>query len=212
MDDNLIFNKERILEICNGILERKMDIQFDTPNGVAVNRLDEEIINAMINAGLVKISLAIESGSDHIRNKIMRKNLSTEKIYEVTKLCSKHAHLYIVGYFIIGMPEDTHETLKETYEMLKKIPFDYFAANFATPYPGTELFNFCLKHNLLLHKLDDYVDVDNLHYVSTRPHLKPFNLTVDDLLSFKKQCKDLLEEKRMVSTLPANYPLRYKVA
>ena len=212
MDDNLTFNKSRILEICKGISDRNMNIQFDTPNGVAVNKLDKEIIEAMVGAGLVKISLAIESGSDYIRNKVIRKNLTTEKVHEVIEICSNHKSLFIVGYFIIGMPEETHETLQETYEMIKKMPFDNFTTYLATPYPGTELFDFCLKHNLLSHKIEDYVDIEDLHYSSYRPHIKPFKLKIEDLLDFQKKCKDLLKEKRSLSEMPANYPLRYKNA
>lgn len=210
IDDNLTFNKKRILEICQGIVKRNLNIQFDTPNGVAVNRLDAEIIDAMIDAGLVKISLAIESGDEFIRNKIMRKNLSTEKIFEIAESCLKYNHLFIVGYFIIGMPEETHETLTGTYEMIKRLPLDYFAVNFATPYPGTELFDLCIKSDLLFHKTEDYVDIDDLQYGSIRPHLKPFNLTIDDLLNFQIECRDLLEEKRAISDLPVNFPLRFK--
>ena len=210
IDDNLTFDKKRSLEICRGIVKRNLNIQFDTPNGVAVNRLDAEIIDALVGAGLVRISLAIESGAEYIRNKIMRKNLSTEKIFEVADSCLKHNHLFITGYFIIGMPEETHETLDETYEMIKRLPLDYFAINFATPYPGTELFDLCIKRNLLFHKTEDYVDIDDLQYGSVLPHLKPFNLTIKDLLNFQTKCKDFLKEKRMASDLPANFPLRYK--
>jgi radical SAM superfamily enzyme YgiQ (UPF0313 family) len=164
----------------------------------------------MVEAGLVKVSLAIESGSEYIRNKIMRKKLTTEKIYDVVEICSKHTNLFIVGYFVIGMPEETLKTLQETYDMIKKLPLDNFAIYFATPYPGTELFDFCIKHNLLLHKKEDYVEIDDMHYDSYYPHLKPFKLTIDDLISFRKQCIDLLKEKRGASGLPVNYPLRYK--
>lgn len=166
MDDNFTFDKERTLKICKGIIERKMDIQFDTPNGIAINRLDEEVIDTMVAGGMIKICLAVENGSEYIRNKIMRKNLSNEKIYEVFETCAKHKHLFIVAFFIIGMPEETHQTLEETYEMIKKLPFDNIAMSLATPYPGTELFKQCLDNNLLSYKAKDCVDVIDLHNTS----------------------------------------------
>lgn len=209
MDDNLTFNKRRILEICNEILKRNMDIQFDTPNGVAINRLDQETIDAMVDAGLIRISIAIESGSEYIRNKVMGKGLSTERIYEVVEACAKHSRLFINSFFIIGMPQETDKTLDDTYEMIKRLPLDKFAINFATPYPGTRLFDFCIEHKLLPYKFEDYVD-NELLQPRTNPHFKPFSLTTDDLIRFREKCFDYLREKRSNSTLPNNYPFRYK--
>lgn len=210
IDDNVTFDKKRILEICKGILKRNMNIQFDAPNGIAINRLDEEIVDALVEAGMVKINIAIESGSEYIRNKVMKKGLPTEKIYEACKASEKHKHLYLTGYFIIGMPQETHETLKDTYRMMTTLPFDNYSSNFATPYPGTELFNYCLKHDSLLYKPNDYVDVEDLHLDSPYPHFKLRNLTIEELIAFQKKCRNYLKEKREASGLPRNVPFRYK--
>ena len=209
MDDNITFDKNRILEICHGIKKRNMNIQFDTPNGMAINRLDKEIIQAMFEAGMICTSLGIESGSEYIRNKIMKKGLNNEKIYEIVNECAKYKHLFIKGFFIIGMPEETHETLQETYEMIKKLPFDKISVNFVSPYPGTELFNCCIENNLLFYKTEEYVDIEIFQDSDASPHFKPYNLTKDDLIKFREKCFDYMREKRAASHLPSNYPLRY---
>lgn len=210
MDDNFTFDKKRALEICNGILKRNMNIEFDTPNGVAISKLDAEIIEAMVDAGWVRSGFGIEAGSEYIRNKIMKKGLSTKRIYEVVEACAKHDHLFMTGFFIIGMPEETHETLQETYEMIKKLPLDRIGVTFAAPYPGTELFNYCIKHNLLRYKAEEYVDVEVFLDTDSYPHFKPHKLTHDDLISFRKKCNDYMTRKRTASNLPDNYPLRYR--
>ena len=111
---------------------------------------------------------------------------------------------------MIGMPQETHKTLVETYEMIKKLPLDKFAIFFATPYPGTELFDYCVKHNLLSFKTEECVDIDNLQCKADRPHFKPHELTMEDLLKFQTKCRDYLKEKRMRCPFPLNYPLRYR--
>ncbi len=210
MDDNVTFDKRRIIEICEGIVKRKMEIQFDAPNGIAINRLDKDVVSALVNAGMVRINIAIESGSEYIRNKVMKKNLPTAKIYEACEACIEHKHLFLTAYFIIGMPEETRETLEETYNMMTTLPLDNFSSNFATPYPGTELFDYCKSHNLLAHNVDDYVNITDLHLDSGYPHFKPHNLSIDELIKFKKRCRDYLKEKREASGLPRNIPFRYK--
>jgi anaerobic magnesium-protoporphyrin IX monomethyl ester cyclase len=210
MDDNFTFDKERTLDICNGILKRNMNIQFDTPNGLAINRLDREIIDALVEAGMVRISLAIESGSEYIRNDVMKKGLKTEKIFNVFDACAKHNHLFINGFFIIGTPQETHQTLEDTFYIIRKLPLDKYALSYATPYPGTELFKFCAINNLLKFEVDEYVDIEDLQGRSDMPHFKPFNLSIADLVEFKQKADNFMLEKRRLSKLPNNYPLRYK--
>ena len=210
MDDNLTLNKKRISKICKGILNRNLDIQFDTPNGLSLNALDEEIITLMVDAGLVRTSLAIESGSEYIRNNIMKKKLSTEKIYENVNACAEHDNLFIKGFFIVGMPQETYETLDETYQMIKELPFDKIGISYIDPYPGTELFDYCISHDLLSCNIEDYIEVGTFQLSDEYPHIKPYKLEMEDLIVFKKKCYDFIIEKRKISGLPSNYPLRWK--
>ena len=212
MDDNMTFDKKRTIEICNGILRKNLNIQFDTPNGLAISRLDKEVIDAMISAGWVWTAVAVESGSDYIRNKVMKKGLSAEKIYEVVSELAKYSNLFIKGFFIAGMPEDTLDTLEETYKMIKELPFDKISVNFPAPYPGTELFKYCMEHNLINYKLEDYIDIEVSQDGDTYPHFKPHNLNCCDLVDFRKKCFDFMREKRASCSFPSNYPLRFKRA
>jgi len=150
MDDNFTLQKSRILRICEEINKRKLDIQFETPNGLSMATVDKELLDALVSAGLVRVSLAIESGSDYIRNKIMRKNLSREKIYEVIGLIKQHRQLYIDVFFIIGMPEETHETLMDTYNMIKEIDIDKIHLMNIVPFPCTDVYEQASRDNLLV--------------------------------------------------------------
>jgi len=210
MDDNMTFEKQRTLDICRGILKRKLDIQFATPNGVAMNRLDKEIVDALVEAGMIWISVAPESGSEFIRNKCMGKGLSNEKIYEIVNACAAHKKLFIKGFFIIGMPQETHQTLEDTYKMIKELPLDKFALNFATAYPGTRLFDYCIQNGLIKYQLEDYMDIEDLQFRSNKPHFKPHNLELDDLIVFQNKGYAYMEELRSKSKVPGNYPLRYE--
>lgn len=209
MDDNLTIHKRRIIDICNGIVKRNLNIQFDTPNGLAIRRLDDDIIQALISAGLTRVFIAIESGSEYIRNDVIGKHLSNAKIYEVVEKLSKYKHLYIHAFFIIGMPEETIQTLDESFNMIKTLPLDRIGVFYATPYPGTRLFNYCLIHNLLPYKHNEYMEINNLQHLSDQPHFEPFKVSTTELITFRKKCYDYQDSKRKASQLPVNYPLRY---
>jgi magnesium-protoporphyrin IX monomethyl ester (oxidative) cyclase len=183
MDDNFTWDEHRVISIMNEIVKRGLKIQFDTPNGIAINRLDPKVIKAMVDGGLTYISIAIESGSEEIRQ-IMKKGLGQEEIYAMTHELAKYEHVFIKGFFIIGMPEETHETLEATRKVIKELPLDKFSLNYATPFPGTALFNQCKASNLLNYDVEDYVEIDGHQLRSDRPHFAPYNLSEKDLMDF----------------------------
>jgi len=183
MDDNFTFDKKRVIRMMNEIVRRGMKISYDTPNGIAISKLDTETIRAMVAGGLIRISIAIESGSQEIRD-LMLKGLKQEKIYEVANELAKYPHVFVKAFFIVGMPEETKETLEETRKMIMNLPIDKFSINYATPFPGTALFNQCKAKNMLRYEVEDYVEIDGHQLRSDRPHFKPFNLTEQDLMDF----------------------------
>ena len=198
MDDNLTANKTRIIEICNLIKKKGLNIQFEAPNGLNLRALDKEVIDALISAGLTRIHLAIESGSVFIRNEIMKKYISREKIYEIIRIVKSYKQLFICAFFLIGMPEETKETLEDTYNMIRDIDVDKTYIHHIVPYPGTDVFEQALRDNLLLN-----IDNQNLYkadylyfYRNTRFFIKPYNLAVEDLIEFKDRCDRLIAEQK----------------
>jgi len=150
MDDNFTLDKKRIKQICKYIIDAKFDLSFDMPNGIMTTTLDDDVIDALAEAGFAYCFLAIESGSDFIRNKVMHKQLSLETIFRVIKSFRRHPQIHLAAFFLMGMPEETRETLDETYELIEKLDLDSFKMSVATPFPGTKLFDQCLRDNLFL--------------------------------------------------------------
>ena len=183
MDDNFTYDKERVKEICYEIIRRKIKIQWDTPNGIAINRLDPVLIQAMVDAGMIRIALAIESGSNKIRSE-MKKGLPEKEIISITAELAKHEHVFVNAFLIIGMPGETLETLEETKQTIFELPLDKFDLSYATPFPGTALFTECKDNNLLKYEVADYVEIDGHQLRSDKPHFKPYKITEKDLMDF----------------------------
>lgn len=218
-DDNLTINKERVIKLMNLIVKEKLNIQFSTENGVYVNTLDEEVLDAMSNAGLARLHLAFETGSDYIRTKVIGKNLLNKKIDELKNILikDKYNHIYLVGYFVIGFPEETEETLNETYKLITSFPLDNYSLFYAIPFPGTRLYNQCLRERLFTEKyfydpdlLVKQVDVGQM--VKGLPCIKPYNLELSQLVEFKEKASNYLKKKRGNSSVPMSSPLRFNKA
>lgn len=152
IDDNFTFNKDRVLQICELILKNNLNIRWNTPNGLHVNTLDEELLSIMKKAGCRNICIAIESGDEAVRTKVVGKNVLDEKIMEVAKICRK-IKLPVIGFFIIGLPGENQTTFSNTVKLVKKLPLDMITASFALPFPGTRLYDECVRKG--------YINKDN---------------------------------------------------
>lgn len=152
-DDNLTLDRKRIVKICKMIIESGIKAYFEPQNGISLKTLDEEVVGLMRRAGFAMVSLAVESGSDYIRNKIMGKRTSREQIVNAFKLC-KDAGIETRAFFIVGMPEETEETLRETIDIMQEIDFSRVGIFPAKPLPGTKLFEQCVRDKLLVNEIN----------------------------------------------------------
>ncbi|KAF0135261.1 MAG: radical SAM domain-containing protein [Candidatus Saganbacteria bacterium] len=184
MDDNLTLNKNRTIEMCNLIISKGLNIQFDTPNGLDLNTIDEEVIEALINAGLVRTCLAVESGSPEIRMSI-NKRLTQENIIAAFNNIKKYPKLAYNVFFIVGFPNETHETLQETYELIKQLELKRAVISFATPFPGTKLYDECVANNLLIIDQANLHNTGSFYYANDTPFIKPYKLEKQDIIDFR---------------------------
>jgi len=154
MDDNFSFNKKRVVKICDMIIKNDLKIAMEFSNGLMIKTLDKEVIDAICLAGGIIFPLAIESGSDFIRNVIMRKNCGEELIFEVVTNLRKH-NVCIFALFMIGLPEETVETIDDTIKMIKELDIDSATLSIVRPFPGTVLYDQCKRDKLFTSIFDE---------------------------------------------------------
>lgn len=137
-DDNLTLSKQRMMSICDSLISRQIDIKWTTPNGVAVNTLDYELMQKMKASGCFQLNFGIESGDPQVLKGIINKPLNLEKVKTVVGY-SKSLGIWSHGFFVIGFPGESIESIQRTIQFSKDADLD--SANFfiAAPYPGTKL-------------------------------------------------------------------------
>ncbi len=194
MDDNFTLKKDYVLQLCNKIIDNNLNIQFDMLNGVSVNTLDEEVIDALVRAGMVRVALAIESGSPEIR-KCMGKNLSQNKIFKVVEIFKKYPDVVVRGFFIIGMPEDTNDTLNQTYEMIQQIKIHSPEINNLIPFQGTKIFNQALNDHLFLEKepADVLWKTPITMLNNDKFYIKPYAMTLAELNQWRIKFNKMMQ-------------------
>ena len=189
IDDNFAFGRKRFIEICNLIVKRGLDIQFDTTNGYDLNFVYDDVLSAMIDAGFLRSSFSIESGHPEMRMKHMNKPLKQKRIYDAYTVLNKYKDLGKFDFttlFVIGMPQETHESLKATTDIILDLKLDKIAMGFAIPYPGTKLFEVCKRDNLFIIDPDEFL-VSDIYNHENQVCLKPYALEAEDISRFREE-------------------------
>ena len=134
--DLFTVNREQVMGICEGMIQEGLDFKWMCNS--RVDYVDPEMLEMMSRAGCWLISWGIESASAQIRKNV-HKGTTDEKIVRALDW-SKKAGIMNWGYFIIGLPGETEETIRETIDLSKKLPLDLALFHIAAPYPGTPFF------------------------------------------------------------------------
>ncbi|CAG0973974.1 anaerobic magnesium-protoporphyrin IX monomethyl ester cyclase [Geobacteraceae bacterium] len=129
---------------------------------------DYETLKVMREAGLRHVVVGYETGNEQILKNI-KKGVTKEQAVEFTRNCKKLG-LSVHGAFIMGLPGETRDTIRETIEFAKALDLNSIQASLASPYPGTEFWDLCKAEGWIAS--DAYID-DTGHQmcVINYPHL-----------------------------------------
>ncbi|PKO13707.1 MAG: radical SAM protein [Chloroflexi bacterium HGW-Chloroflexi-10] len=129
-------SREQVVGLCNLMIESGINMKW-TCNS-RVDYVDEEMLQLMAKAGCWFMTWGIESGSESVL-KHARKGAYPDKALRALTWARK-AGIKNWGYFIIGLPTETEETIKQTIKFAKSLPLDIALFHVAAPYPGTPFF------------------------------------------------------------------------
>lgn len=134
--DCFTLNRDHVMGICQGIEERGLDLRW-TCNS-RVDFVDPEMLQAMARAGCWMISWGIESGDETMLRR-MHKGITKDRVVQAVRW-SQDAGIMNWGYFIIGLPGETGESIRRTIDFSKELPIDLALFHIAAPHPGTPFY------------------------------------------------------------------------
>ena len=151
-DDNLTLNPKRFEDILDGLAQRGIRIEWDTPNGVRADTLSRELLVKIKNSGVSELRIAIESGVQEVLDKVVKKSLDLEKARQVAKDCNELG-LPLSSFFVIGMPGETKADIQQTLDLAFFLMKNYNVTphvNIAHPLVGTELYETAKQKGYLI--------------------------------------------------------------
>jgi radical SAM superfamily enzyme YgiQ (UPF0313 family) len=136
--------RERTVELLKAMISRGLTLPWWCPTRVDV--MDGELLALMKRSGCYLVCFGLESASDEILRSY-RKSFTTRRAAEAVRMC-RTAGIQTVGTFIIGLPEDTRETVEELIRYAAGLGLDYASFNFATHKITTPLRDSMLRDRL----------------------------------------------------------------
>ncbi len=160
LDDSANIDMNRMMKISDLLVENKLNhVPWIFVNGIRANLATKEVLSHMKAAGLKRTAFGVESGDPDVLLSIDKK-IDHDTIRRAFKN-AKAVGLETIGFFIIGLPGETEESMEETIRFACEV--DPLIANFSmmTPYPGTKVYEIAKRQGkLLLNSWEDYVFFD----------------------------------------------------
>ncbi len=137
-DSSFTIDKKRVLDICRELIDRGLSKKMVWNVRSRVDTIDREMLEALKEASCYRIFFGIESGNPAVLKKL-RKMTDLARIREVVSLTDKIG-ISAFGYFLVGCPGDTRESMRQTVDFAKSLPLDFAIFNTLTPFPKTPLY------------------------------------------------------------------------
>ena len=191
--------------LCHEIINRKLDISWFCE--ARVDETPRTILALMHKSGCKAIDYGVETG-DPTLIRTAKPGARLENTYRTFKI-AKEIGIWRHAHMILGLPGENQQTLKRTLEYLLKLDPDSVSLNFATPYPGTKLYEIAERNN--------WITTHNwAYYSSFDVVMTPPNLNAEDLYKMAmriekslltQKAKHLLSSRPNINTfkLVANY-------
>lgn len=154
-DDCFTLNKKRVVKVCDEILARGLRFEWECLS--RVDSVEREILEHMRDAGCVRIFFGLESGNGQVL-KLMKKNAMVE-VGQKTVTLTNGAGIKTGGFFILGYPGETDQTILDTVNFSSALPLNYLSYTVPYPLPGTDLFEM-VRHR-----------INKVRWVSPKRHL-----------------------------------------
>ena len=135
-DETFTLRKDWAMEFCRQY-RREVGVPFSAM--VRLNQLDEEMMRALKSANCDLLRIGVESGSEWLREHVLRRKMSNEQIVRVFDLADKIG-IRTWAFIIIGFPHETPAMVEETFSLVRRIRPNQTQLAIYYPYPGTDLY------------------------------------------------------------------------
>jgi len=173
-DDNFIAFRKRLYELCEMLKQEKLKLTWSCT--ARVDMVNPQLLRTMKQSGCWQIAYGIESGSQEILD-FLKKGITLEQIKDALRF-TREAGIMNRGYFMIGVPTETVQTIRKTIDFLLELELDDFHMSMFSPHPGTEISKSINEYGI--------VDNDWRKFGGWHPVFIPKDISKEELVYYHK--------------------------
>lgn len=144
IDEMFVLKPSHYIAICEGLA--KLPFKLNIWAYARIDTVKSETLSLLRKAGIQWLALGIESGSSHVRDGV-EKPIKEEDIYNIVQEI-QNAGIKVIGNFMFGLPDDTMESMQETFDLALSLNLDFVNFYSAMAYPGSQLYNMAKEEDL----------------------------------------------------------------
>lgn len=186
-DDQFAVPESRAIELCNRI--KDIDIKYQSQ--IRADSINSDVARALKSSGCVSAAIGIESGNEEVLRRT-NKHETKEQMHRAVRVLHD-AGVPVLTSFILGLPGDTAETIRETIDFAMELDTLDMKFMLLTPLPGTEIYNLAVRRGLL--DPDDLEQMENTTFYG-RTGVNLSEVSTEQLLEFQRKAYAQLDAKR----------------
>ena len=162
-DDNFTLLRERVEQICKTLIELKLGMRLQCPNGIRADRVDRELLALMKEAGFDWIAFGVEGGNDKVLATIKKGESMASIEKSIQDACDLGFFVFLT--FILGSPGETMADIEDSFSLALRYPVAGVKFYNIVPFPNTELYDWIAARDYFLIPPEQILN-DASHYVN----------------------------------------------
>lgn len=158
-EDNFTANRERVVDICRLILQRKLNMDWVCESRVDI--IDDDLLSVMYAAGCRGIYFGIESGTQRVLD-FLNKRITLDQIENAVLLCKKNG-IKVIASVMLGVPTQTRDENLETIRFVKRLSPDIVYFNPFIGIPGSKTYDYIREKGLPYKEAGDILLASSEH-------------------------------------------------
>ncbi len=152
-DDHFLLHEKRIQDICQGIIDRKLEMKWGCEGRVDALAVNKFPIMSKANCNM--LAFGVEAGTQKVLDRL-KKNQTLNQIKQAVDEAKKHGIEVAHGFFLIGSPEETKKEILESFRFAARLKLDTFGFNRLCVYRGTPLWQEYIDRGIINDEEDWY--------------------------------------------------------
>ncbi len=145
-DDHFLLKRKRISEICQGIIDRKLEFRWGCEGRVDSVAIDQ--LPIMVKANCSFLAFGVEAGTEKVLKRL-KKMQTLEQVERGISEAKRHGIETAHGFFLIGSPDETEADILQSFRFAARLKLDTFGFNRLCAYRGTPLWQEYVERGII---------------------------------------------------------------